>query len=65
VYALQLCLFYGYFLYILHVYVYCHFRMNLCIYSMYLSIYILYINFRKSSVCIYFKFHAVRKIYVA
>jgi hypothetical protein len=45
---------YGYCLHMLHVYIYCHFRMNPCIYNMYLSVYILYINFHKSSVCICF-----------
>jgi hypothetical protein len=35
------CLYiYGYFLYMLHVYVYCYFSMNLCIYIMYLSVYV-------------------------
>jgi hypothetical protein len=29
---------YGYFLYMLHVYVYCYFSVNSCIYVMYLSI---------------------------
>jgi hypothetical protein len=49
------CLYiYGYFLYMLHVYVYCYFSMNLCIYRMYLSVYVLYIKFRKSFVCICF-----------
>jgi hypothetical protein len=38
----------------LHVYVYCYFSMNLCIYEIYLSVYILYIMFHKSFVCIYF-----------
>jgi hypothetical protein len=33
--------------------------------QMYLAIYVLYICFHKSYVCIYFKLHAVRKIYVA
>jgi hypothetical protein len=38
----------------LHVYVYYYFSMNLCIYIMHLSVYILYIKFHKSSMCIYF-----------
>jgi hypothetical protein len=47
------CLYsYGYFLYMLHVYLYCYFNMNPCIYTTYLFIYVLYINFCKSSVCI-------------
>jgi hypothetical protein len=41
---------YGYCLYMLHVYVYYYFGMNPCIYKMYLSVYILYIMFCKSSV---------------
>jgi hypothetical protein len=45
---------YGYFLYMLHVYVYCYFSMNLCIHIMYLFVYVLYIKFCKSSVCICF-----------
>jgi hypothetical protein len=45
---------YGYCMYMLHVYVYCYFSMNPCIYIMYLSVYLLYIKFRKSSVCICF-----------
>jgi hypothetical protein len=59
-YGFILCMVYncvyicGYFLHMLHVYVYYHFRMNLCIYSMYFSIYVLYINLCKSSVCICF-----------
>jgi hypothetical protein len=49
------CLYiYGYYLIMMHVYVYCYFSMNPCIYIMYLSIYILYIKFRKSSVFIFF-----------
>jgi hypothetical protein len=36
--------FYGYCLYMLHVYVYCYFNVNLCIYITYLSIHILYIK---------------------
>jgi hypothetical protein len=38
----------------LHVYAYCHLCMNLFIYSMHLSVYILFIKFRKNSVCICF-----------
>jgi hypothetical protein len=38
----------------MHVYVYCYFGMNPCIYIMYLSVYILYIMFHKSFVCICF-----------
>ena len=38
----------------LHVYVYRYFGVNQCIYIMYFFVYILYICFRKSSVCIYF-----------
>jgi hypothetical protein len=45
---------YGYFLYMPHVYVYCYFSMNPFIYRTYLYVYVLYINFRKSSVCICF-----------
>jgi hypothetical protein len=45
---------YGYYLNMLHVYVYCHFHMNLFNWTMYLSVYILYINFCKSSMCIYY-----------
>jgi hypothetical protein len=56
--SLSMCVYnclsiYGYFLYMLHVYVYCHFSMNPCIYIMYLSIYIfIYICFHRSSMCI-------------
>jgi hypothetical protein len=53
---------YGYCLHMLHVYVYYHFRMNLCIYSMYFSIYILYINFWKIYVCICFNCMHFKKI---
>jgi hypothetical protein len=57
------CLYiYGYCLYMLHVYVYCYFSMNLCIYIMYLSAYVLYMKFRKSSVCIYFNCMQFKKI---
>jgi hypothetical protein len=56
---------YGYCLYMLHVYVYYYFSLNPCIYEMYLSIYVLYIMFHKSSMYIYFQLHVVRKIYVA
>jgi hypothetical protein len=45
--------FYGYFLYMLHVYVYCYFNVNPCIYICILLL-SLYICFRKSSLCIYF-----------
>jgi hypothetical protein len=38
----------------MHVYVYFYFNMNPCIYRRYLFVYILYINFCKSSVCICF-----------
>jgi hypothetical protein len=44
------------------IYVYCYFSMNPCIYEMYLSIYVLYIMFRKSSVCIYFNCMQFKKI---
>jgi hypothetical protein len=48
------CLYiYGYFLYMLHVYVYCYFSMNLCIYIMYLSVYVLYINASARVLCVY------------
>jgi hypothetical protein len=51
------CLYiYGYFLYMLHVYVYYYLGMNPFIYIMYLSVYVLCICFHKSSVCIYFNF---------
>ena len=53
---------YGYFLYMLHVYVYYYFSMNPCIYIMYLSVYILYIKFRKSFVCICFNCTKFEKI---
>jgi hypothetical protein len=53
---------YGYFLYMLHVYVYYYLSMNLCIYIMYLSVYILYIKLRKSSVCICFNCMQFEKI---
>jgi hypothetical protein len=49
------CLYvYGYFLYMLHVYVYGYFSMNFFFYIMNLSVYILYIKFHMSSVCICF-----------
>jgi hypothetical protein len=49
------CLYsYGYFLYMLHVCVYCYFSMNPCNYRMHLSVYVLYIKFCNSSVCICF-----------
>jgi hypothetical protein len=39
------CLYvYGYFLYMLHVYVYYYFSVNPCIYEMYLSVYILHVK---------------------
>jgi hypothetical protein len=41
-YGFFLCVF-GYFLYMLHVYVYCYFSVNPCIYIMYLSVMFLYI----------------------
>jgi hypothetical protein len=44
----------GYCLYTLHVYVFYYYSMNPCIYEMYFPVYVLYIMFRKSSVCIYF-----------
>jgi hypothetical protein len=50
-----ICLYiYGYCLNMLHGYVYSYFSMNLCLYNMYLSIYVLYEKFRKSFVCICF-----------
>jgi len=42
----------GYCLYMLDVYVYYYFSMNMCIYEMYLFVYVLYIKFCKSYVCI-------------
>jgi hypothetical protein len=48
------CLYiYGYFLYMLHVYVYCYFSVNPCIYIMYLSIYVLYIYISARVLCVY------------
>jgi hypothetical protein len=47
---------YVYCLHMMHAYVYCHFCMNMCNYNMSLSVYVLYINFRKSSVCICFNY---------
>jgi hypothetical protein len=39
------CLYiYGYFLYMPHVYVYCNFSVNPCIYEMYFFVYILYVK---------------------
>jgi hypothetical protein len=35
---------YGYFLYMMHVYVYCYFSLNLCIYVMYLFFYVLHVK---------------------
>jgi hypothetical protein len=47
--------FYGYLLYMLHVYAFFYFSMNLCIYRTYLSVYILYIKLlQKCCVCICF-----------
>jgi hypothetical protein len=43
---------YVYCLYMLHVYVYYYFNMNLCIYRMYLSVYILYIKLSQEY-CVY------------
>jgi hypothetical protein len=37
--------FYGYFLYMLHVYVYCYFNVNPCIYEIYMYVYLLHVNF--------------------
>jgi hypothetical protein len=49
------CLYsYGYFLYMMHVCVYCYFSMNPCNYIMHFYIYILYIKFRNRFVCICF-----------
>jgi hypothetical protein len=49
------CLYvYGYFLYMMQVYVYCYFTMKSCFYIMYFSVYILCMKFRKGSVCICF-----------
>jgi hypothetical protein len=45
---------YGYCLYMMHVYVYYYFGMNPCNYKMHLSIYVIYIKFHNSSVCICF-----------
>jgi hypothetical protein len=41
-------------MYMLHVYGYCYFGMNPFIYIMYLFVYVLYVCFSKSSMCIYF-----------
>ena len=49
------CLYsYGYCLYMLHVCVYYYFSMNPCNYRMHLTLYILYIKFCNSSMCICF-----------
>jgi hypothetical protein len=53
---------YGHCLYIMHVYVYCYFSLNPCIYIIYLSFYIIYIKLRKSFVCICFNFMQFKKI---
>jgi hypothetical protein len=52
---------YGYFLYMLHVFVYCYFSMNPCTYIMYFPSYISYINFSKSSLCICFNYMQFKK----
>ena len=52
---------YGYCLYMLHVCVYCYFSKNPSNYRMHLSIYILYIKFCNSSVCICFNYMYFKK----
>jgi hypothetical protein len=49
------CLYvYGHLLYMLHAYVHYYFSMNSCFYIMYLSVYVLYMKFRKGFVCVCF-----------
>ena len=51
------CLYsYGYCLYMLHVCVYYYFSMNPCNYRIHFYIYVLYIKFHNSYVCICFNF---------
>jgi hypothetical protein len=44
---------YGYFLYKLHVYVYCYFSVNPCIYEMYLFVYVLNVKLVARVLCAY------------
>jgi hypothetical protein len=44
---------YGYFLYMLHVYVYCYFSVNLCIHEMYLCVYDFFIYISTRVLCVY------------